>query len=338
MPVGDELRGDALIDELTLLRNRCVGAAQERSSLMALDRVIEERASRISAAEAEIRRLEEDRMVLLRASGCADESDFRHKQHVFEERAELQRMVHEHETRLATIAGDDKLDELLADLAAGTEDDWRHAASEAEAHIQQTRASLQIAEERDRQAAEACRVLEESDEIATLEGQCSEALAQLSDAVHRWRVFAVALGLVEDSIRELEEVRVPSVLAAASTALSTISRGQYQQIRPDGRGTGLVVVDQQGQTQPVDGYSPAAALPLYLSTRLGLVADFTHRHSRMPLIIDDILIGLDRDLARGITAALGQAAEENQVLFFTCDPETCLLLADSGKAARVVQI
>jgi uncharacterized protein YhaN len=338
MPVGDDVGGEALIEELTLLRNRCARAAQERSSLMDLDRAIEERASKISAAEAEIRRLEEDRIALLRASGCADESDFRHKQRVFEERSELQRMVREHETRLATIAADDKLDELLADLAAGTEDEWQRVASEAEGRIQQTRASLQIAEERDLQAAEACRVVEESDEIATLEGQCAEALAELSDAVHRWRVFAVALGLVEDSIREVEQVRVPAVLAAASAALSTITHGQYQQIQSDGRGTGLLVVDQQGQVQPVDGYSPAAALPLYLSARLGLVANFTQRNTRMPLIIDDILVGLDRDLARGITAALGKAAEESQVLFFTCDPETCLLLADSGKAARVVQI
>jgi uncharacterized protein YhaN len=339
MPVGDEIRGEGLIEELTLLRNRCVRAAQERTSLVALDGEIEVRAAKITEVEEEIRQLEEDRATLLHASGCEDEADFRRKRRVFEERSELKRVIGEHEARLRSIAEEDGgLDATLAALAAGTEEVWARAGSEAEARVEETREALQIAEERDRHAQDACRVLEESDEVPTLEAQCAQALAELSDAVRYWRVIAVAQGLMEDSIRDLEEVRVPSVLAEASTALSVISGGRYRQIRRDDRGHGLLVVDQQGQPKPLDDCGAETTSGLYLSTRLGLVADFARRHARLPLIVDDVIVGLDRDVARGLAAALEKVARENQVLFFTCDAETCVLLADSARAARVVQI
>jgi uncharacterized protein YhaN len=143
---------------------------------------------------------------------------------------------------------------------------------------------------------------------------------------------------MEDSLRDVEQVRVPSVLAEASKALSTISDGQYRQLRPNGHGAGLLVVDREGQSKSLDDCSPETAPALYLSERLGLATDFIRRRARLPLIVDDIMAGVDRDLARGMTVALGQMAQETQVLFFTCDPETCVLLADHARAARVVQI
>lgn len=339
MPVGDEIGGEALIEELTLLRNRCVRAAQERSSLVALDAAIEDRSAQIATAEAEIRQLEEDRAALLRASGCVDEADFHRKRRVFEERSELKRIIREHEARLASIAeADSDPDGMLSALVSGTDEDWRRGEREAEARIQETRESLRIAEERDRQAREACRVLEESDEIATLEARWAEARAELSEAVRYWRVIAVAQGLMEESIRDLEQAHLPSVLAEASSLLSTISVGRFRQIVQESPGKGILMMDRQGRGRPIDECDEEMATALYLSLRLGMIADFSRRHVCLPLAVDDIIVGLAPDLARGFTAALGQLAQQNQVLFFTCDPETCVLLADHARAARIVQI
>ena len=76
---------------------------------------------------------------------------------------------------------------------------------------------------------------------------------------------------------------------------------------------------------------------LYLALRFGLVREFGEHAERLPVVVDEVLVNFDPERARLAAEAFATLAETNQVLVFTCHPETVDLFAEAA-GAQVIQV
>ncbi len=329
-----------LVDRLLELRQRVLRNEPQRLKLAALDEEVAERARRVSAAQAELRRCEGEWERALRAGGATDEREFERRWAVFQQRQRLRRVIEEGERSLADRLGRGaSAGELRSALVEGPSGERTGDAETGEAEIEALEQQLCEAVERQYEARQACRALENSAEVPTLESERAGLMAELGRVVRQWRVLAVAQGLVVDTLEEFERTRQPAVLVEASRALSRVTGARYRRVMQDDSGRGLVVVDGDGRHKRVaDDLSRGTTEQLYLSIRLGLATDFARRAVSMPLVMDDVLVNFDPPRTEAMAAELGRFAREHQVLFFTCHPTVREVLEEVGDAARVVEI
>lgn len=77
---------------------------------------------------------------------------------------------------------------------------------------------------------------------------------------------------------------------------------------------------------------------LYVCLRLALADQFGKRSGRLPFVADDIFVNFDPARARAALSVLAGFAEENQVLLFTCHPETVARLREVAPAVSVREL
>ena len=77
---------------------------------------------------------------------------------------------------------------------------------------------------------------------------------------------------------------------------------------------------------------------LYLSLRFGLIREFGERTERLPVVVDEVLVNFDPKRAGHAARAFAELANTNQVLVFTCHPETVALFTDVASETQVIQI
>jgi len=272
----------------------------------------------------------------LRAAGVRDEADLTRRRALAERRLALQHGIAECERAVLERLGDEA---LLPELAGGAVECWRQCQARADDEIAAHEQRLFELLTEDQQARSACRALEESAEVATLENERCALLAELGAAVREWRVLAAAEGLIDEARRGFERSRQPAVLRAASAAFATVTGGRYEGIAQDEHGQALLVIDADGRRkQAANQLSRGTTEQLYLSIRLGLAQELARRGVALPLVMDDVLVHFDPERARGMAEVLSRFGGEHQVLFFTCHPATRDLLTQYGGAARVVAL
>jgi uncharacterized protein YhaN len=335
-----DLDAVALIEQLLALRQRREASEGDRLKLARLESEAGARSRKIAAAKAEIERCDAERRTVLAGAGVADEGELEQRREMHRRRADLERQVAEGERHLERLLGEPgRASELRAALAAGDRARWSGQLAEVDETIGRLEAELLEAAARRREIGLRCRALEQSSEVAELEGEWNALMAELEDAVREWRVLALARGLVAETLVEFERSRQPEVLAEASRIFEVVTGGRYQRVLQDESGSSLLIEDAGGQRKRVAGeLSRGTAEQLYLSLRLGLAADFARRGTSLPLVMDDVLVNFDPERARGMAAALREFARHHQVLFFTCHPDTCALLRDEGGADAVIEI
>jgi len=77
---------------------------------------------------------------------------------------------------------------------------------------------------------------------------------------------------------------------------------------------------------------------LYLAIRLGLIARSGAVGSSLPVLMDDVLVNFDPERRTGAVEAIAQLAEERQVVFFTCHPETAQVFRDVADGCTLLEI
>ena len=77
---------------------------------------------------------------------------------------------------------------------------------------------------------------------------------------------------------------------------------------------------------------------LYLSLRFGLIREFVERTERLPVVVDEVLVNFDPKRAGRAARAFAELANTNQLLVYTCHPETVALFTDVASETQVIQI
>ncbi|WP_096188207.1 ATP-binding protein [Evansella halocellulosilytica] len=145
----------------------------------------------------------------------------------------------------------------------------------------------------------------------------SQLKEELQGYAKKWAIFAASQMLIEDVKKTYEEKRQPSVIKLAETFFQKMTGGDYKRLfAPLGREKFIVERKDGLHFEPAD-LSRGTCELLYLSLRLAL-ASHVAKGLKLPLMMDETLVNIDRARRRKIISVLQLISKERQVLYFTC--------------------
>ncbi len=246
-----------------------------------------------------------------------------------------QRLETEHEQRVA------KLRDLV-----GREESWnavsdlveRHDREELEPLLHQAQRELdgfeqekgELYETRGR-LREQRRQLEAAPEVERCRRQRTQAEQPLKELADRYEALTLSQKQLSELQRRYEHDRQPETLRDASRYFHFLTERQYDRIWTPWDQTCLLVETADGTQRTVEQLSTGTRELLFLALRLAIVAHYARNGIRLPLVLDDVLVNLDRNRCQAACRLLAAFSEEgHQLLFFTCHDHVAAALRDVG--------
>jgi uncharacterized protein YhaN len=261
--------------------------------------------------------------------GVADAGAFEQAAAAWRTAAERQQRERQLRTRLLELAGLSAwgpLEEHLAELEGCSEEALKLQIEERRAELQR------LEEERDALQRECGRLrgerqrLADSDTLFALRAREEQLRARLRALALEWSETALAAHLLRLAKARFEEEHQPAVLRHATGFLQALTGGRHQRvIAPPGKRL-IEVVAAGGQRRSPAELSRGTAEQLCLALRFGFIRNHAAYGESLPVVMDDVLVNFDPERAARAADAILQLAERNQVLFFSCHPESIALL------------
>lgn len=283
--------------------------------------------------QATIRRLKHRREETLRQVGAKDEHEFRRRAAEIA-RAGLLRREFESLCREIDVAiAGHCPEQAIGDLVEGNRSDQlEQRYQQLEKRLETAEAKLRERYEKRGRLNEQLKSLAEDQRPASLQLELSMVETRLEEAMHRWRVLAVASRILKTVRTAYERERQPETLREASGYLERLTEGRYLRVWTPLDDDVLLVDDREGNSRPIELLSQGGREQLFLCLRLALANSFARRGAQLPLVFDDVLVNFDNQRAKAAVAVLNDfAAAGHQVLVFTCHEHILKLF----KSARV---
>jgi len=265
---------------------------------------------------------------VLQECGDADEAAFREHAERWHELERLRAEAANLKSSLTARAGSEEAYRIMQEkLANSSRRSLEDGLAEARRALEQVR--LQRDENRERlgQVDAEMRRLETSEDQERVAARLAELRASAEEALRRWAVHNMCLRLLEESRRRFERERQPAVLQQAGRYLRHITGGRYVLlIRPlsdeQAQAPELRVETAEGDTKDRSLWNRGLLEQIYLCLRLGFIEDYCTTAEPLPVIMDDVLANFDPNHAARTAETLAQFAQQHQVLYLTCHPET----------------
>ena len=164
--------------------------------------------------------------------------------------------------------------------------------------------------------------LEKNERLGELRLEEENLKARLRESLSEWSVNALCHTLLNKAMTIYERERQPFVLKHAGQYLDKITGRRYVRVIRKADGNRLVVETPEGLQKNVSTLSRGTAEQLYLSMRLAFIREYACRVGTLPLIADDILVNFDPQRAKTTIRLLNEVSKENQIIMFTCHPNT----------------
>ncbi len=315
MPADLPARIEELGRELELSRDNTTRRHEMERQAESLSQEIEAARSPVDEASQRI-------ASLLEKGGAADEDSFRERGRWFARRSALQASIEQAASTMRKIAGEIDLDTLKAKLAATSREQLEVRRQEVDLGIAET--DDQLTQLRDAKAELTNKIesMKTADDVARLRARQERVLAEIRTLALQWSRLAVARWLLLQARKKFEEEQQPKVVRDAAGFFTAMTHDRYAKIiAPVGADT-IEVVTNGGERRKPDELSRGTAEQLYLALRFGYIRLRGADHERLPVVMDDILVNFDPQRASKAAAAILELADEHQVLFFTCHPET----------------
>ncbi|MEM7051693.1 MAG: AAA family ATPase [Acidobacteriota bacterium] len=156
--------------------------------------------------------------------------------------------------------------------------------------------------------------------------------------VRDWARLALTQSLLGDAASAWERERRPRVLQRAADLLALMTGGRYRLVSTDD-GSGALELEEVGLRRKGEGtWSSGLADQVYLALRLGLARELARKSDPLPIILDDIHVRFDPQRRRAVMSVALELARHGQVIFFSCQPEVCDLVADLRDEPRWAQV
>ena len=171
--------------------------------------------------------------------------------------------------------------------------------------------------------------------LALAESHRAEARA----AARKWLRARLALWMLEEARQIFERDHQPRVLVEAGKLLSAITDGRWTRITRSVEGGGELAVhsgEDAGTAAAI--LSRGAREQLYFALRLANALQPRAKGEPLPLVLDDVLVNFDQGRARKSLRALASAAEERQILLFTCHDWVRSLVENQATDAQIVRL
>ena len=321
------------------LQNTLNNASERNKHQENLDRLSLE----ISSWGDKAQRAQDEFVELLRLGSAADAEDFRKRGRYYSDRQERLLQVQQRENEIAVISGLGKGAWLQGELAqtdelsvqtelANKKEGLEHSNVENKEKLTEKGSLLTTIKE-----------MERSDELSTATAEESSLRANLEREASDWAVRAICKEVLRQTRERYEKEKQPRVIREASGFLTKITSGAYEVMSPYGQEEAEVVTPGGVRRTRL---SRGTREQLYLSLRFGLIRQYSSDAESLPVLMDDILVNFDPKRSRAAAETVLELSRSNQVVFFTCHPETADLFStldrtiaqfvvQNGKIARV---
>jgi uncharacterized protein YhaN len=260
---------------------------------------------------------------------AVDEAEFRWRAHLYERNTEAQEALGQHLRNLENLGGrgDDQM-QFQEELRQSSPERLQIERDQLEQEVRSLEDSLAVLQERYGRLNERRERLESAEELSVLRQRRSVLLAELEDASRHWSKLTICLGFFQKARQIYEKERKQPVVRESEHFFRMITDGRYQTIVAPHGEERIQVIGANGGRYDLDMLSRGTAEQLYLSLRFGYIQEFGRRARPLPVVVDDILVNFDPQRARVAISTMLGLAEKNQILFFTCHPETVSLVKE----------
>ncbi|NQE44886.1 hypothetical protein C5S31_02525, partial [ANME-1 cluster archaeon GoMg2] len=180
--------------------------------------------------------------------------------------------------------------------------------------------------------------IERREEGSSLRMKKIVKMQKLKKKSEEWAVLTLARTIMGKAIEKYEHERQPGVIKEAQTFFSKMTLGRYSRIFAPLDEAKIYVEDKDGRRKDIQNLSRGTAEQLYLSLRFGFIREFSKRAESLPIVFDDILVNFDPERFQAAGEAIQELAKTNQILYFTCHPESVNLLTKIIQDSTVIDI
>ncbi|ANU12474.1 ATP-binding protein [Planococcus halocryophilus] len=146
--------------------------------------------------------------------------------------------------------------------------------------------------------------------------QFEEKKASFVDLAKQWSVNKAIVEAINQTMNELKEKKLPTVLANAQFYFGKLTNGAYQELAMNDEGY-FKAKRHGGSYFPIAELSQATKEQAYLALRLSLAVSMKKSHP-FPIIMDDAFVHFDRSRLQQMINLVKELQKEHQFIYFTC--------------------
>ena len=163
------------------------------------------------------------------------------------------------------------------------------------------------------------------DVVARIEQQRQTILLAIAEGAERYFRLSAGILAMEQALTLYRERHRSSMMARASDAIQTISRGRYTGLasQPDKAREVLIAIQNDGSSKQASEMSKGARFQLYLALRVAGFHEFAETRSPVPFIADDIMETFDDFRAEETFRLFAGMAGVGQVIYLTHHRHLC---------------
>jgi uncharacterized protein YhaN len=166
------------------------------------------------------------------------------------------------------------------------------------------------------------------DAVALIDERRRTVCLEIEDRARDWLRMRSGVIAAERALRVYREKHRSSMLANASEAFSTISRGAYKKLTTQSEGDGevLVGIASDGKSKKAPELSKGTRFQLYLALRVAGYQEYALSRqppSAVPFVADDIMETFDDFRAEEAFRLLAKMSEVGQVIYLTHHEHLC---------------
>lgn len=155
---------------------------------------------------------------------------------------------------------------------------------------------------------------------AAIAEEAEGLVGKIQGDVEYYIKLRLASAILTKAMERYRQSNQSPVLSIASDYFKAMTKGSFAELRADFDDKGDPVIKAKrtdGKMLTLDVMSDGSRDQLFLALRLGGLARYVKANGPMPFIVDDVLVHFDDDRSAAALAALGELAQETQVVFFT---------------------
>jgi uncharacterized protein YhaN len=176
--------------------------------------------------------------------------------------------------------------------------------------------------------------------VAEIEERRRTTLLEIEEGAMRYLRLRTGAAAAEQALTMFRERHRSSMLAQASQAFRTISRGNYAGLvaHPDKDGETLLAMSADGSSKAADQLSKGTRFQLYLALRVAGYHEFIRTHAPVPFIADDIMETFDDIRAEEAFRLLMGMAQDGQVIYLTHHQHLCEIAKSVFPTVRIHEL
>lgn len=161
--------------------------------------------------------------------------------------------------------------------------------------------------------------------VAKIEERRSTILLEIEDGALRYLKLSTGIAAAEQALWIYRDRHRSSMMAHASKAFRTISRGAYKDLtaQPGKESEILVAISAEGGSKVASELSKGTRFQLYLALRVAGYHEFALSRRPVPFIADDIMETFDDFRAEEAIRLFADMANVGQVIYFTHHQHIC---------------